>query len=375
LTGGTNLNSTLFFKDLWSYDPNSQQWQLKAAYPTNILPSPIVSCFAIGNKGYIFGRNDSPQFGTNYFLEYDPSQNSYSSKSIPATFSSAASFSLCSNGYLVTGAGTKGVFRYEPDISGAIGGPRNVCGSFDAQFTLQSLGTGVITWTTSSNIYIVSGQGTGTINARSNSSGNGWVAASINLGCRVVQFPQYLVTAGTPTPNGIIGPDYDLCRSRGGSNNSGDFYIPNPIPNLLYQWQVVQANGQTQPAGSGTSVTLLGSRYPVGYHTIRVRSYSCNTYSPWYEASFGVIDCQSGLRQMIYPNPASNELIVETEQDSVIQSPVNVILFDEKQEIVFKEKTTQEKIKIPVLHLPNGTYYLNITNGDRIIQKRVNIKH
>lgn len=185
-----------------------------------------------------------------------------------------------------------------------------------------------------------------------------------------------IVVGTPPMPTGIIGPDYDLCMARGGLNVVGTYSVDNPLLGIAYQWQVVTSTGQTSPAGSGISINLNGARYPLGCHTVRVRSISCSTFSPWYESTFCVIDCasRSFSIQALFPNPASDEVIVVFGSDSLESQVYSLKLVNTYQEVVYEKKTEKTQVTIPVSKIPEGIYYLNITDKDGTVQRRLLIK-
>jgi hypothetical protein len=258
-----------------------------------------------------------------------------------------------------------------------ITGPNLICTSDVFTLTNQSAGS-TVSWS-SSNQAGLSINATGTATRQNSFNGQVTVSAIANSGaaCGNVVFTTN-VTVGTPTPTGIIGPDYDLCRDRGSLYVIGTYSIDNPLPGVTYQWQVVTSSGQTSPAGSGTSISLNGARYPLGCHTIRVRSNSCSTFSPWYESTFCVIDCafrSFNNSQALYPNPASDDVTVILGSDSLESQVHSLKLVNRYQEVVYEKTTEKTQITIPVSKLPEGTYYLSIKNKDGVLQRRVLIKH
>jgi hypothetical protein len=283
-----------------------------------------------------------------------------------------------------TGGGTNGTRLsnwLDPNGTGAmttntrgigILGPEIVCTVGQYTFVGQN-----VTWSSSNPNGLSINSTTGSATRQNNFDGQVTITAAVVGPCGSTTFNR-IITVGTPTPTGIIGPDYDLCRDRGSLYVIGDYSIENPSPGVNYQWQVVTSSGQTSPAGSGTSISLNGARYPLGCHTIRVRSNSCSTFSPWYESTFCVIDC--GFRsfnnsQALYPNPASDEVTVDLGSDSLESQVHSLKLVNSYQEVMYEKTTKKTQITIPVSKLPEGTYYLNIKNKDGILQRRVLIKH
>lgn len=101
---GTGHDASLFYpykKDFYEYDPASNTWTQKAAFPGARREAAVG--FSIGNRGYI-GLGDDNNVYMADFWEYDPLTNSWSQK---ATFSGGArnalGFSIGSKGYVGTG--------------------------------------------------------------------------------------------------------------------------------------------------------------------------------------------------------------------------------------------------------------------------------
>ncbi|MDD2550834.1 MAG: hypothetical protein PHD00_12165, partial [Bacteroidales bacterium] len=88
-----------------------------------------------------------------------------------------------------------------PVITNTISGPTTVCSS-NATFTLNNLPNGyTVTWTRSSNLAYVSGQGTASYTVRAANTtvnGPGWVQATVSGLCGDVELPPYSVYVGTP---------------------------------------------------------------------------------------------------------------------------------------------------------------------------------
>jgi hypothetical protein len=84
---------------------------------------------------------------------------------------------------------------------------------------------------------------------------------------------------------------------------------------------------------------------------------------------------------LVYPNPAENELNISfadtTSTDAPamrnqeFESPYEVKLFNENQELIYSTQTKSPVVTIPVSNLPGGFYFLNILNTEGIIQRKV----
>lgn len=107
-SGGTVVN------DFWEYNPSTNIWTQKAAFPGMARSESIG--FSIGNEGYIgTGITISPVTYFDDFWEWNQTTNVWTQK---ANFGGgpicdAAGFSICSDGYICIGEKTGGIYTNE----------------------------------------------------------------------------------------------------------------------------------------------------------------------------------------------------------------------------------------------------------------------
>lgn len=206
------------------------------------------------------------------------------------------------------------------------------------------------------------------------------------------------VTHGVPNVSAGIGKIW------GGGPQAWFFTIGGTIPQTPIRFDVQSTDGSLlapfPPTGpASTSLTNVAGIYPYNYGSsnwvsnplvlnVRARN-TCGT-SEWQTV---YIDAYSSAMFIVYPNPASNELTVsykevETEEakntNSFASTPskktmpeFSVKLFDEKKKLLFSgnNKGSGESIKADIQHIPNGTYFLHIFQGKKVIKKQVIIRH
>ena len=92
---GGGKNGTIYYTDLWEYDPATMTWTPKAAIPANTDVA-----FSLGNMGYVTTTS-----ATQNFFAYDPVANAWSPRAdLPGgARSSAACFAMEGLGYVCTG--------------------------------------------------------------------------------------------------------------------------------------------------------------------------------------------------------------------------------------------------------------------------------
>lgn len=246
----------------------------------------------------------------------------------------------------------------------------------------QPAGT-TLTWSSSNPSGLSINATTGIATRQNNFNGQVTITVTIDSGCGNIILTRNVVV-GTPTPTGISGPNYNLCRQRGHPQEEGTYYIHNPLPGVTYHWEFVRNTNQSISLGEGTVVWVNASAgffymSGAGTHTLRVRAFSCGQFSPWYSGSVVFENC-SMPRFAIYPNPVSDVLNVRYELDSLSKSDTSfedfqITLINSAQEKVYSCVSTEKTVAIPIGKFPKGTYYLTVVNKEGIIQRRILIDH
>lgn len=211
------------------------------------------------------------------------------------------------------------------------------------------------------------------------------LTASTNSGCSPAYNSSKAIMVGNPPPQGICGPDFDLCHERVGpyASDIATVCSPAPYPGVTYQWQI-----DSDPIATATSVTVYGYRYSLGWHPIKVRSYACGVYSSWTESAFLVVNCSEpgGRSFVVSPNPANDVInivpsnssqVVSTTTDSrgqqVQKSPAlikEVRVYDYLG--ILKRVQSYDRVsqaRIPLNGLTTGNYVVEIIHADNTKEK------
>lgn len=264
-----------------------------------------------------------------------------------------------------------------------IQGPAQFCGTSET-YTIPNLPVGAtVVWTTSGSINISgSSQGTSVL-LTGNSTGYGVLSAAITSTCGNF----------TITKNITIG--YVLGNVEGSTNlcintTHNIYSIESVVGATNYQWRLERVNG-TSPShfilGNGNSsielsVSSMGNFILYVIVTTPCGSYSSNTF-------ISVSNICGGLESLfkVYPNPANTEITIEKGFDK--KDPENVSknnstnqilqqtiqIFNDKGELLKTEIIAGSKAILNIKDIPNGTYYLHITEGKETIKKQIIIEH
>ncbi|MEJ8802810.1 T9SS type A sorting domain-containing protein [Pontibacter sp. H249] len=182
----------------------------------------------------------------------------------------------------------------------------------------------------------------------------------------------------------ISGPSSDLCNSF----DEATFTISPIVGAVSYEWRVVGSNllGGVQTSNTfKLTGRMLGGE---GTYTLRARAFNlCGPSPTWFEVNVYVINC-GGCRicnysMSSYPNPADESIVIEmneeynsnaVHQDSDVP-PYEVRLLDKGQVVVKQIKSIKKKVALDVRSLPSGIYFLQVTDGHRILSKQISIQH
>jgi hypothetical protein len=126
---------------------------------------------------------------------------------------------------------------------------------------------------------------------------------------------------------------------------------------------------------------------PAGYYVFQIRATNnCGT-SDWIETEVESTDCSNNFRissnYTLYPNPANDEITIEytaLQEGENLSKPLqqkDVKLYNQKGEILLSSlwKENEQKLRLETKNVPDGTYYLHITESKETIKKQIIIKH
>ena len=253
-------------------------------------------------------------------------------------------------------------------IAPYIYGPSSLCIGTSSTFSAYNIPAG-ITWDKSSNLTLTGSGNSVSVTATSGSSG--WV--SIKLGSKELA-RNVLLVSSQPVFDYIYGPEY---ASPDGSEN---LYVAEFLgcPPTSYSWSVSGA------PSSWYSITEYGHFAYIKffgeatyYISVTGSNACCSSYGHLFVEAYNH-DKQS---YKYYPNPASDILTVEIDQQDITKArsihgfytgnklsnfnpTFDIRLYDEFG-ILHHHSTTNKVgvVQIDLSGLPNGTYYLHIHNG------------
>lgn len=256
-----------------------------------------------------------------------------------------------------------------PDLS--ISGPSFICTNSGLS-SLNNLRQGIaVTWTaTPSNLFSIS-SGTGInanlVAASSSVSGSGTLTYTISNSCGTPTQISKPVWVGTPTITFIekfcVGTEA-IFRFRA-PDISGATYtwsINNPNLGVTYLRNYCEVSGA--PNMSSQSYTL----------TLTINQGSC-TLTRTQNRVYSKCGGGGGGPLRVFPNPASDELIVEyTTENTDSKESILVELINPSLNKVYSLETNESSLTIPVHNLPQGIYFLHITNKEGIIKRNIFIE-
>ncbi|MEA2106298.1 MAG: C13 family peptidase [Bacteroidota bacterium] len=225
-------------------------------------------------------------------------------------------------------------------------GPSTVCSS-NSTFTIQNRPpNSTITWSKSSNLTYVSGQGTNNYTVRANGNGNGWVQANINGAIFRKEFsvgkplPPYINNGTTTNTSSTV--DYNL--TYGSPSTSLQLsYVDQPESAITSNYinQITSGSDNFELVENETSVIINPTNVGTGSFIVKSEN-QCGISSSYTTVNLtitsssntgghgGLIDLP-GLptKFTITPNPASDYLTVTIESDET-KMPTSKALYQVK---------------------------------------------
>ncbi len=266
-----------------------------------------------------------------------------------------------------------------------IAGNGFICLNEQVPFSLNSIycpGSSV-SWSSSSNLSYISGQGTNYYKVRAIGNSNGWVQANIN---------------GAVFRKDVrVGPKADISGDSYVSYpGSGNWYANSSCANN-YDWYLKREDlgGFVSVQHSSLSQLSLNSvlsksKKPVPegepnfFLFVRVSNGSGGySESPTTQIiANGDVDLVLGsgggglppIDFSLSPNPATDFIFVELDdvapqENKNIQNTVR--LLDKDQKVIFQQITTEKQITINVSNLQSGVYFLQVFNDSNMKSKKV----
>jgi len=277
-------------------------------------------------------------------------------------------------------------------VSLAIAGPAAVCTS-NTTFTLQNRPSAyAVTWSKSSNLVYVSGQGTNNYvvkAASSTSGGSGWVKATIatDFGNFVSQkdvqsgpfsSSQLIVTG---TSDVCPGNNYVYTAAVPGGHQSG----------YTYQW--TKPSNWSLNYQSANSISYYVPANSPDYGAVQASIYNgCGSYSGYSGITvFPGYSCGGSFSLSVFPNPASSDLtialladesVAAVESDGFSASAAlapeptefQLRLIDFSGEVVLTETCNGTSVSLNVGALPAGIYLVKVFMGGEVLTERLLIQ-
>lgn len=261
-----------------------------------------------------------------------------------------------------------------PEYSGSlmtVDGPILVCITPD-DFTLSNVPSGVnATWSSSTNLSIVSGQGNDTASFKAFSkfaNGAGWIRATLDAGCGEEILEDYDVWVGKSSAPDDMSYDLltevpsEICTSL----TYGDFYSYLPYAADEVFWET---DAGTLVYTSGTTQTVQWTQD--GSYYIRARGSNNCGFGPWITRYFDLEispNCGGfGGFAMVYPNPTSTELNIEKVYEE--SEPIQVEIYNSVN--LLKLQETLSTSTVDVSSWEPGIYIVKMKLGKRTQTERI----
>ncbi len=258
-------------------------------------------------------------------------------------------------------------------LAGPVLGSSTVC-STNSTFTLSNVPVGsTVTWqATPANLFSVS-SGTGssaTLSAANSTvSGSGTLTFTIGSACggTPIQIAK-TVWVGKPTITFVQKRCFD-------TEALYEFTTPY-ISGAKYLWSINNPNLAASTGGNTCYVSgEPGSPSQSYVLTLQIQQGNC-TVSTTRSGVYA--DCPGGgPRLNAYPNPASSELVVSYQEDSLqttdvlMKEAIQLELINAKSEKVYSNGTRNSRTVIPVDKLPEGIYSLHVINREGVIRRQI----
>ena len=253
-------------------------------------------------------------------------------------------------------------------------GPTLLCTSDQGTYTLSNVPAGAtVNWATSSNLSIVSGQGTDALTVSGSSNGAGWVRPTISGDCGEVELDSYALWVGEAALayKGKEGPCFEPRMHYEAISGS----------NAYYAWVLTGQGLSLETTGNHAWVT---GDLPVGTSrnftlTVTTTENGCTVQKSKTGVYYQPTLCDCGYDEpscggsggppsplSVFPNPTSDELAVDNAQGGEFEYRV----YSNSNELLFSGVSAQGRARKSLKSLQPGIYYLVIAMADGTEHRR-----
>ncbi|MDX9848715.1 MAG: C25 family cysteine peptidase, partial [Tenuifilaceae bacterium] len=380
----TNLGMKRYWQRFWSWSNRTRTKRYMKAY--NLLGDPSL------NKNGVRVLTVPVICGPTTVKVKNPHQ-------IPVSWSATGNYSLSNHtdtSVIVTPTGLNTgvitvVFQGLASVSEnlitcnlSISGPTTVCTS-NTTFTLNNLPAGsTVSWSHSSNLAYVSGQGTPGFTVKATSlrvNGAGWVQALVSTACGSDTVANNVWVGTPPSAQPVV--DYQNGLNVVCQRYAHTAEVPAVEGVTEYQWRLLYPDGFSWPLSSTSRIASFCVD-TVGYFTIGVkqRMEGCGwsgeaVKSFWVEACGGGGDCgQGGIivpKLIVSPNPTSYEFTIAEVEPANDNIPWVLRLMSQQGAVMVNVTATLPKT-LSVQNLQPGVYVLHARQGHQSEQQVIVVR-
>jgi hypothetical protein len=254
-----------------------------------------------------------------------------------------------------------------------ISGPNPACAS-NATYSLNNLPSdATVIWSAIPTHLFTNTSGTGTSFSTAwdgSGSGSGTITATLSGDCGSVDVEKE-VWLGPPLQPTIIPLTYIY----GGGEATFRAYLEESEAST-YNWSVM---GGSIIRGQGTE-HLEVMVYPVTHLDLHVSAGNACGTGPLAFKSFDVSN-GGGPASVddfsVHPNPADHKFTISLEGAKQTRNTeaFEYLLYNVRHQMVRRIKTTDVSVEINAADLESGIYFLNIVAGDKILKRKIEIRH
>jgi hypothetical protein len=249
-----------------------------------------------------------------------------------------------------------------------ISGNTTICSS--ESFSTLDISNASYNWSGSK----VSISGTGSsVSATKTSNGTGWIKSQISS-------PYSGTTVEAEKNSFWLGPPLQptitpLTYIYGGGEATFRAYLEESVAST-YNWSVM---GGSIIRGQGTE-HLEVMVYPVTHLDLHVSAGNACGTGPLAFKSFDVSN-GGGPASVddfsVHPNPADHKFTVSLEGAKQTRNTkaFEYLLYNDRHQMVRRIKTADVSVEINAADLESGIYFLNIVAGDKILKRKIEIRH
>jgi Secretion system C-terminal sorting domain len=250
-----------------------------------------------------------------------------------------------------------------------------ICSSGTVGVTNQPSGSN-LSWSSANTSQLTINSNSGAVTRQNNYNGSVVVTASLSNACGSVDQTTSIWLGLPSRPGDVSG---STSPSIGGIYT---YFSSSPSQGATsYNWTLPFGGNPLWSQNGGNINGIINTLTPslfVGSSSGWLQAFGVNVCGNSSPSRLRVIPVGGGgggqQQRIAFPNPANENINLKLKEEES-EDETEIVLINKNMEKVLSKITKEKEILLPLNGIPDGIYYLNISNGKERTQRQIVVKH